>query len=314
MKTLFLTLISLIFCIQGYAQQEFSIQPLSVTEWIDGDLYSATKDSKNASLVILIPGSGPTDRNGNQVGMQTNAYKLLAEELSKKGISVFTYDKSFFKQIEKGVFKEDELVFEESVEDVEDIVQFFKKNKKYKSIYLAGHSEGSLVGILMAQKEKITGFISIAGSGKPIDLTIKEQISKQAPFLMDETTQILEELKKGNQVDEINPYLVALFRKEVQPFLISWMKYDPKIEIGKLKIPILILQGTKDIQVPEENAELLHQGAPNSKLIVLENMNHVLKNIEGGDAENMASYNQLELPISSELVLEIQKFIQFYGN
>ena len=314
MRTIILPLLIFLLGISSYSQDDFSIQPLSATEWIDGDLYLPAKESKDASLVILIPGSGPTDRNGNQVGMQTNAYKFLAEELSKKGIHVFTYDKSFLKQIEKNVFKEEELVFEEGANDVVDIVQFFKKNKKYKTIYLVGHSEGSLVGILASQKENVSGFISIAGSGKPIDFILKEQITKQAPFLLDETTQILAELKHGNQVDEINPYLAALFRKEVQPFLISWMKYDPKTEIGKLKIPILILQGTKDIQVSNENAELLHQGSPRSKLVFLENMNHVLKNIAGGDAENRMSYNQMDLPVSPELVHEIQEFIQSYGK
>lgn len=306
MKTNLILLLAFIFGIQSYAQEKFTVEEISIDEFLVGDLYK----SNSTDLVIIIPGSGPTDRNGNQAMMSTNAYKLLAESLADQGTNVFTYDKRFLKQMHLEDFKEEDLSFDDGVEDVVEILQFFKNKNQFKKIYLAGHSEGSLVGILAAQKEKVDGLISIAGSGKGIDEILIQQISAKAPFLVDETTSILSELKKGNQVEEINPFLQALFRKEIQPFMISWLKYDPKVEIGKLNLPILIIQGKKDIQVDEENAELLHQGAPDSKLVYNDEMNHVLKDIEGGMDENMASYNQPELPINQVLVNSIQEFIK----
>lgn len=314
MKSYVLSFLTFLLGIITYSQENFTVQELSVNTWIDGDLYISKTIMKDSPLIIIIPGSGPTDRNGNQQMMQTNAYKLLAEGLSNNGINVFTYDKKFFKQIQAGEFKEEELTFDEGVNDVEEIVKFFKKEKKFKNIYLVGHSEGSLVGILTAQKVDLAGLISIAGLGKPIDEILIEQISKQAPFLVEETKNILKELKEGKKVEIVNPYLISLFRKEVQPFMISWLKYNPKNEIAKLKMPVLIIQGNKDIQVPKENADILHQSLSNSELVLIENMNHVLKDISGDEAENMASYNQPELAVSEKLVNEIFHFITSNGK
>lgn len=310
MKTRILFLFGFLLSVQIFSQNLYSVKSISTTEWIDGDLYSPQNDIKNSPLVIVIPGSGPTDRDGNHAMGKSNSYKFLAQRLAENGISVFTFDKKFFKQIAAGKFNQQDLTFDDGVNDVVEIIEFFKKKNPEKEIYLLGHSEGSLVGILAAQKENIKGFISVAGAGKPINEILTTQISKQAPFLKDETIRVLEELKKGNKVEDFNPMLATLFGPEIQPYMISWVKYNPKEEIEKLKIPILIVQGTKDIQVEVENAELLHQGAPHSEMAIIENLNHVLKEIEGGEVENMESYNQPDLPISENLVQTIPKFIK----
>ncbi|WP_457610160.1 alpha/beta fold hydrolase, partial [Lutibacter sp.] len=118
------------------------------------------------------------------------------------------------------------------------------------------------------------------------------------------------ELKKGVIVEKFNPMLNSLFNKSVQPFLISWIKYNPQEEIKKLNIPMLLINGTKDIQVSNFDAELLHKANSNSQLKIIENMNHIFKEINGDINENMLSYTNPELPIMKELTGLITAFVK----
>lgn len=294
-----------LWSISSFAQK-VTTEEVSINKWIDGTLYQNDENLEN--LAILIPGSGPTNRDGNQPQMTNNSLKFLAEGLAENGVSVFAYDKKFLKQMKQHDFDESELKFEDLVDDVVDIVDFYKQQHRYENIYLIGHSEGSLVGILAAQKVEVAGLISIAGVAESIDLILEQQISKQASFLLEETESILAELKIGKQVDDVSPMLQAIFRESVQPYLISWMKYDPQTEIQKLNCDLLIIQGSKDLQVSQENAEKLHQAQPNSKLIIIDEMNHVLKPISGNETENYSSYNQADLPVSEALIKDIVEF------
>src|SRR5690606_4023384 len=136
---------------------------------------------------------------------------------------------------------------------------------------------------------------------RPIDEILAEQVNKQAPMLNEANVKILKELKAGNIVKDVHPFLKSLYAEHNQPFLIEWMKLDPVKEINKLNIPILIINGTKDLQVPVTDAELLHQSNSKSKLVVIENMNHVFKEIIN-DVDNMPSYSNPKLPVQKELI------------
>lgn len=288
-----------------FVEKEYPVQ--ISTSQINGTLLTPNT-VKKIPLILFIAGSGPTDRNGNSVMSKNNSLKFLAVGLANQNIATYRFDKSILTTSKKEGFKEDSLRFEDEVEEVKELIKHFKKNKSFSKIYLMGHSQGSLVGVLAA-KNSVDGFISIAGPGRPIDIIITEQIEKQAPFLKDETIKILEELKKGKIVEETNPYLVSLFRKSVQPFLISWIKYDPQQEIHHLEIPVLIINGTKDIQVPVKDAELLKEAKLDADLVIIDNMNHIFKKIEGDMIENQKSYNNPELPVMPELIQTITTFI-----
>ncbi|MCF6180850.1 alpha/beta hydrolase [Lutibacter sp.] len=289
-----------------YQKSELDIP--TKTETIFGTLLTPNSINK-PPLVIIIPGSGPTDRNGNNAMMKNNGVKYLAEALSNQKIATYRYDKSVLKFTKKDSLKIKALTFKTFINEAKSVIEYFKNTKKYSKIIVAGHSQGSLVGMVAAQNNA-DAFISLEGAGRPIDEILVEQIEKQAPFLKDETARVLTELKKGKLVTDYNPMLASLFNKTVQPFLISWMKYNPQNEIKKLKIPILIIQGTKDIQVKIEDAELLHKANPKSKLELIENMNHIFKEINGGDNENMQSYSNPNLPVMPELTTSIVNFIK----
>ena len=293
-----------------YSQEKpsFKTEEININPLINGSLFSPLQTNSKTNLVILIAGSGPTDRNGNQSGMTNNSLKLLAEALAQKGIAVFSYDKRIIAQMNAKTINEKELSFDDFINDAKDVVRFFKNQKKYNKITIAGHSEGSLIGMVAALHDT-DAYISIAGAGRPIDLVLVDQIEKQAPFLKEEVKQDLELLKKGITFELKNQMLASLFRESVQPYMISWIKYVPQDEIKKLHIPVLLLNGTKDLQVTVSEAQLLKSAKPDASIAIIENMNHIFKEIKGDDTENQNSYANPELPVISELIGRISGFI-----
>ncbi|ATA89532.1 alpha/beta hydrolase [Capnocytophaga stomatis] len=307
MKRTFLLFI--LFSMQVFAQQtSFISENVEINSLLSGTLYTPNT-SQPTDLVILIAGSGPTDRDGNQPLMKNNSLKFLAQELAKNEISVFSYDKRIFGLMKQNNLKEEELSFNDFIEDAVLVAEFFLKGKKYKSVTIAGHSEGSLVGMVASQKANVDKFVSIAGAGNSIDKVIEHQMETNAPLLLKQSKEILSELKKGNVVEVQNPMLQAVFRKSVQPYMISWLKYDPKTELQKLKMPVLIVNGTSDLQVPVSEAEILKEASPNAKFCIIEEMNHVLKTVTNS-VENMQSYANPDLPINAKLVQEIADFVK----
>jgi len=289
--------------------QDIKTEEIEVNPLLKGTLFSTENDTaKKPNLIILIAGSGPTNRNGNQIGMQNNSLKYLAEAIAKDKNVAFSFDKRIITQMKTGKIDEESLLFDDFINDVKDIIHYFKDQKKYHKIILAGHSEGSLIGMIAAQGN-VDAFISIAGAGRTIDLIITDQVTNQAPFLRKEIEENFAQLKEGKTFEVKNQMLASLFRKSVQPYMMSWIKYNPQEEIKKLTIPILIINGTKDIQIPESEAKLLHDANPKSELKIIEKMNHIFKEINE-DSENLKSYSNPNLPIMEELSLSINNFIK----
>ena len=172
-----------------------------------------------------------------------------------------------------------------------------------------GHSEGSLIGMIAARVGKADEYISIEGAGESIDKILKTQLSTQPKALQDSAFPILDSLKAGKMVTHIEPILYTLFKPSLQPFIISFMQYDPAAEISKLTIPVLIIQGTNDIQVTVEDAKKLSAADKNAKLVLLTNMNHIFRVVEGDRQANIATYNEPTLPIDPELVTTISDFV-----
>ena len=276
---------------------------------IEGSLLS---NDKNQKLVLIIAGSGPTDRNGNNTaGITCNAYKMLAEALAKENIASFRYDK---RGIGKSAIKnlnEKDLSFDDYVNDAVTIYNYLRDSAGFKNIYFAGHSEGSLIGMIASQKTNAKGFISIAGVGRPIDVVLTEQVTKQSPIIGKQVDSMLQELKTKNKLDSVPPYLLSLFRPGIQPYMVSWMKYVPAAEILQLKCPILLVQGTCDIQVKTIDAEALHHANPKSTLDIIDGMTHALKNAETNcEDKNLNTYHDPSLPLNSKFVTDVIGFVR----
>jgi len=161
----------------------------------------------------------------------------------------------------------------------------------------------------MLVANQVDGYISLDGAGRPIDDILIEQISKQAPFLTAQTKTVLDSLRQDLLVKNVPQMLMSIFRPSVQPFIMNWMHYNPQNEIKKVTVPILLINGTKDIQVPATDAKLLHNANPKSELKIIKNMNHIFKEIKGDITENRQSYTNPKLPVMPSLVNIIIDFV-----
>ena len=304
MKKKHSTLLIILLFISVANSQKLVEKKIIINKHVEGTLL-APKPLLASSLVIFIGGSGPVDRNGNQIFAENDMLKKIASSLTNKGISTFRYDKRVVKQINTKNMDE-EILFDDFVEDTKSAINFFRQT--YDKIIIAGHSQGSLVGLL-ALDEKVAGFISMNGAGQTIDEIIKTQITKSAPSLANQTIDVLNKLKKGETTTDYPIALESIFNIKTQAFLISWMKYNPSEIIKKINIPCLIIAGENDLQMDVSESVMFDKSAQNSKLILIKKMNHILFKIDGNKLENLKSYNNKNLKVAEEVIEGILDFI-----
>jgi len=311
MKKILLTLFSLLSIVL-YAKEEPVVLELDGVT-LHGALRVPDADTK-MPVALIIAGSGPTDRDGNNPLMINNSLKMLAEGLNANGIATLNYDKRAIAESAIPDLKEEDLSFEDYINDAKALVDLLDKDPRFSEIIVIGHSEGSLIGMVTAlNNPKVDAFVSVAGAAVPIDEILKKQMSEQAPELLEMATPMIEQLKRGELItDEINPMLMSLFRPSVQPYIISWFRYNPVEIIGELTIPVLIINGTTDIQVYVDQAELLKAAKPDAELIIIEKMNHVLKEAESMDmAVQQPLYISPDIPLSDALVTAIVNWLHY---
>ena len=289
--------------------QEEEITLKTKTGDIKGSLL-VPSNSEKASVVLIISGSGPTDRNGNNPNMTNNSLMMLANELKKNGIASLRFDKRGIGESTSSGMQESDLRFENYVNDVKGWVDLLKESNKFSEIIVLGHSEGSLIGMIASQKAEVEKFISVAGAGNSAGDIIREQLKAQPAFVLNQSLPIIEKLENGEREENVPQMLYALFRPSVQPYMISWFKYDPQIEIAKLNKPVLIVQGTTDIQVSVLDADKLASANNKAQKQIIEGMNHILKEAEMDRLKNIQTYSMPDLPLKKTLIEIIVKFIE----
>ncbi len=308
MKKLILSLISLFLFSFGYSQKEEILQLPLDSNYIEGTLIIADT-LKQSPIALIISGSGPTDRDGNNPQMKNNSLKMLAELLAQNGISSLRYDKRGIGKSANITIEEKDLRFDDFVTDAGQWLKKLKADSRFNAHLVIGHSEGSLIGMMAAFAEKADVYISIAGPGVSADIMLKEQFESQPPMLQEIAIPLLEKIAKGEFVEEVNPILYSIFRPSIQPYIHSWAKLNPQDEIAKLNIPILIIQGTTDIQVGVDQAEKLSEANANSELSIIDGMNHILKMAPEDRTENLKTYSDPEIPLHEEFCIAILQFL-----
>ena len=289
---------------------EDSISLVTATGTIKGSLF-VPAGKTTFPVLIVIAGSGSTDRYGNNpMGVKTDSYKMIAEAVTKENIAVLLFDKRGIAKSMGAVKTEADLRFDDYVDDVVQWIQLLQKDKRVNGIFIAGHSEGSLIGMLAAQKIKVQGYISVAGPARGIAEIIIEQYAQQLPQAAVEADSLFRRLKNNQLLDSVPPYIQSIFRPSVLPYIKSWMKYIPCDEIKKLTVATLIIQGGTDIQVAPSEATLLKKCKENASIILLDSMNHILKNAPINRAQNIATYSNPLLPLYPGLTAAIAAFIQ----
>ena len=283
--------------------------PISLTlpdASLSGSLIIPKNSIGKIPVVLIIAGSGPTDRNGNSAGLiSANSYFLLADALGKAGIATLRYDKRAIGK-STSTKTEADVRFDDFVNDAVALVKMLKNDQRFSKMIILGHSEGSLIGMVVAEREKVAAYVSVSGAGDRADKVIAEQF-RAMPEVYTANAAKLDSLGKGLTVSATanNP----LFRPSVQPYLISWFKYSPQSEIKKLTVPVLLLQGTTDIQVSVADAQNLKKAKPSASLVLVDGMNHALKQAPADRAQNLKTYSDPTLPIDATLVKTIVQFV-----
>jgi pimeloyl-ACP methyl ester carboxylesterase len=270
---------------------------------------------ESGPIVVIVPGSGAIDRDGNMGPMKAGTYKMLAEDLAARGIGSLRIDKRGMFGSAKAILDPDQVTVADYAADLDSWIQVLGDRNAGSCIYLAGHSEGGLVALAAApERRDLCGVILLAAPGRPVGAVLRDQLESNPandPFL-DEADAIIERLEKGERVsgDGMSPQLLPLFRRQVQGFLISLFSYDPAALMTRISQPVLIVQGGKDIQIGLEDARRLAEAGQRATLAVFPNANHMLKSVVGDDrAANIAAYSDSSLPIAEGIVDEIAAFI-----
>jgi len=308
---LFLALLVVSTCTKAAVSDTNYIEEHVTLHTSKGDIFGTLllpATGKKVPVAMLIAGSGPTDRDGNNPFAMNGGLKKLAYALIEKNIATLRYDKRAIGESAAAGGKESDLRFTDYVNDAKGWIELLKKDKRFSSVTVIGHSEGSLIGMIAA-KHGADKYISIAGVGVTADSIIKIQLADQPKAIRDMVYPRLDTLKRGDTLKNVSPMLYSLFRPGIQPYMISWMAYDPQKEIARLDIPVLIIQGTNDIQVSVDDAYLLKKADPKADFLLIKNMNHIFRIVTGDKNENAKTYNEASLPLAAELISGITNFI-----
>ena len=269
------------------------------------------QSDKPVPVVLIIAGSGPTDRNGNSAeGARNDSLKRLAWVLARHNIASVRYDKRGVAASLKATPDERNLTLDAYVADAVAWGQLLKADPRFGPLVVLGHSEGALVAALAAPELEPAGVISLSGSARPVDQVIRQQLADHMPpALLLRSNQILDRLKAGQVDADVPGPLQGIFRPSVQPYLISLFRADPAAAFARLTMPALIVQGTTDLQVGVADAERLKQAKPDAELAVIPGMNHVMRIVPNDVKQQLSSYNDPQLPLADALGRRLVGFI-----
>lgn len=273
--------------------------------------------AEDAPVVLVIPGSGPTDRDGNSpLGIRASSYRILAEELAQQGIGSVRIDKRGMFGSNGAVADANAVTIDHYVDDVAAWVDAVRTETGRDCVWLLGHSEGGLVALAAAEKvEHLCGLILVSTAGRPLGDVLRQQLHDNPanqPLLRD-ADHAIDELSAGRTVDigDMPPALASLFNPATQGYLISAFARDPAALAGNTKKPMLILQGERDLQVSTVDAERLKEAAPHATLVTLPDVNHVLKQVDSDSrSENLATYGDADLPLAAGVSEAIARFVK----
>lgn len=269
------------------------------------------------ATILIIPGSGATDRDGNNpMGVTAAPYRLLAEALAEQGIATVRIDKrGLFGSAAAG--NANSVRVSDYVTDIRSWVGAIRAQADEDCIWLLGHSEGVLMALATAAEgsDGVCGLVLVSGAGRRLSDVLREQLRAAPQFAphLDSAMAAIDRLERGEHVDAaaIPSALMPLFAPPVQDYLIDNFAHDPAELAGRIRVPILVVQGLSDLQVTEADARRLTAGNPRARLVLLPGVNHVLKRVEGDDrAANIATYADPALPLAAGVAEAIVEFVR----
>lgn len=262
-------------------------------------------------VVLIVAGSGPTDRDGNTPLLpgRNNALRYLAEALAERGVASLRYDKRGIGASRMQGMPTD-LRFEHYVDDAVAWGKKLQADRRFSSVIVIGHSEGSLIAMLATPRIPAAKVVSIAGLGFPAPVGIVRQVRAALPA--DQAAQVesaLARVERGEAPGEFPPSMLGLFHPNVLPYLRSWFPYDPRTAAARVGAPLLVVQGLHDFQALEEDARALAAANPGATLRLIPGMNHVLKQSPAGRVEQVPVYSDSTLAIDPSLADAVADFV-----
>lgn len=297
------------------AAQESALTLNTASGTLHGSLLMPAAAQPTQPVVLMISGSGATDRDGNSAGVPgpNHSLKLLAQALAQSGWACVRYDKRGVAASAAAGPREADLRFDDYVQDAAAWLRLLRADGRFGPLVVLGHSEGSLIGMLAAKEAGADGLVSLAGPAAGAATVLRTQLAgKLPPTLAARSEAVLVSLERGETVADSPPELAALYRPSVQPYLISWFRHEPrKVLAGlPLMLPVLVLQGSTDIQVGVVDAQALQAARAGVEMSVIDGMNHVLKAVPTDLPSQLASYSNPALPLAPGLVPRLLQFLR----
>jgi pimeloyl-ACP methyl ester carboxylesterase len=314
MKKILLLSLAFLLTIKVFAQNGPSDETPINYKNLSGNIIGTLSLPKNVSgkvpVVLIVADSGPTDRNGNneQTGLNSNMYKLLAEGLAKNGIASVRFDKRMVGE-SKTANKLEDLRFDDYVDDAVGLIGMLNDDQRFSKVVILGHGEGSLVAMLAARDQPAKAIISINATSEQGDKLMTQQFKSKPQYIQDEFKTLLDSMKKGKTFDNVDLAMYPLVTTAKQKYLLSYFRYPPLRVIKVMKVPVLIVQGTTDVQNSVADAEKLKKAKSDAVLITIKGMNHIMKEAPADKDQNMATYSNPALPLKAELVPDLVDFI-----
>lgn len=262
-------------------------------------------------VVLIIAGSGPTDRDGNNPASgRIDNLKRLALVLANEHIASVRYDKRGVAASQPATPDERDLSVQRYVDDVVAWSRKLKADPRFGPLILVGHSEGALIASLAAERAGASAVITLAGMGRPLADVLREQLAQRmSPAQLAGGSALLDRLQAGQTSLDVPAPLRQVFRPSVQPYLITLLQQDPAQAFARLPMPALIVQGRNDVQVDVADAERLKAAKPDAQLVLIDGMNHMLRISPKDMHLQRDSYLNPELPLARELGERVVSFI-----
>jgi pimeloyl-ACP methyl ester carboxylesterase len=267
--------------------------------------------ARRGPAVLIIAGSGPTDRDGNGPLISTDTYRLLAAGLAMHGVRSLRYDKRGIGGSAGLVAREEDMRFDHLVGDAAAAGRSLAARDDVSSLVLAGHSEGGLIATLAARRITVAGLVLLAAPGRPLADILRTQF-RAAPMpeaLRAEALRITDALAAGEHVADIPGELAPVFRTPVQPYLRSVLPIDPRAELAQLSLPVLLLYGARDLQIPLSDRDRLAKARPDARVVTVPAANHVLKSAPSDREGNIKTYTDRSRPLDPGVVPPIVLFV-----
>jgi pimeloyl-ACP methyl ester carboxylesterase len=297
-----------------------------------GTLLSPAREGKRRAA-LLLPGSGPPDRDGNVPPAFTpNVLKDIADGLARSGVASLRFDKrsaaTYKLKWPSGVAALDDLfVWENFVGDARAAFDYLRSSPGVdaKQTYIVGHSEGALIALELASRLEAegappAGIVLLAGAGRKLDVVVREQIERalraqgadektQREYL-DITDRAIKLIRdEGKLIEGIPAGLAPLFNPAALKLMRSYFTIDPLALAAKYSGPVLIVQGKSDVQVSAERDAPLLEAALRARvkgsvdLLIIPETSHNFKRVVTPTDPGITG------PTSPEMIDRVARFV-----